>query len=306
MAKSRTSIYAALISNTAIGIIKFVAAYFSGSSAMLSEGIHSIVDSCNELLLLFGINRSKRPADIEHPFGHGQDLYFWSLIVSILVFGLGGGMSVYEGISHVRNPIAMDDALWNYVVLGSAFVFEAVSFYIAVRDFLKEPGSKGHFWSNLRKSKDPGFFIVIYESVGDLAGLIIAFGGVILSNYFNNPVIDGIASILIGLVLTVIAILMIIESRNLLIGETADLKLVKQTEELIRTDRDVFEVQRPLTVQLSPDEVFLALNLQFRNELTGGQVVEGINRLETAIRKKFPQIKQIYLEAQNLSKKKRE
>ncbi len=306
MAKSRTSIYAALISNTAIGIIKFVAAYFSGSSAMLSEGIHSIVDSCNELLLLFGINRSKRPADIEHPFGHGQDLYFWSLIVSILVFGLGGGMSVYEGINHVRNPIPMDDVLWNYIVLGSAFIFEVISFYIAVRDFLKEPGTKGHFWSNLRKSKDPGFFIVIYESVGDLAGLIIAFGGVVLSHYFNSPVIDGIASILIGLVLTVIAILMIIESRNLLIGETADLQLVKKTEELIRSDQDVFEVQRPLTVQLSPDEVFLALNLQFRNDLSGAQVVEGINRLEKAIRAKFPQIKQIYLEAQHLSKNKRE
>jgi len=305
MAKSRTSIYAALISNTAIGIIKFVAAYFSGSSAMLSEGIHSIVDSCNELLLLFGISRSKRPADIEHPFGHGQDLYFWSLIVSILVFGLGGGMSVYEGINHVRNPIPLDDVLWNYIVLGSAFVFEVVSFYIAARDFLKEPGSKGHFWSNLRKSKDPGFFIVIYESVGDLAGLIIAFGGVVLSHYYNSPIIDGVASILIGLVLTIIAVLMIIESRNLLIGESADLKLVKQTEDLIRGDRDVFEVQRPLTVQLSPDEVFLALNLQFRNELTGAQVVEGINRLEKGIREKFPQIKQIYLEAQNLSKNKR-
>ena len=306
MAKSRTSIYAALISNTAIGVIKFVAAYFSGSSAMLSEGIHSIVDSCNELLLLFGISRSKRPADIEHPIGHGQDLYFWSLIVSILVFGLGGGMSVYEGINHVRNPIPLDDVLWNYIVLGIALIFEVVSFYIAVRDFLKEPGTKGHFWSNLRKSKDPGFFIVIYEGVGDLAGLIIAFGGVVLSHYFNSPVIDGIASILIGLVLTVIAILMIIESRNLLIGETADLQLVKKTEELIRSDQDVFEVQRPLTVQLSPDEVFLALNLQFRNELSGAQVVEGINRLEKAIRAKFPQIRQIYLEAQHLSKNKRE
>jgi cation diffusion facilitator family transporter len=304
MAKSRTSIYAALISNTAIGIIKFVAAFFSGSSAMLSEGIHSIVDSCNELLLLFGIKRSKRPADQQHPFGYGQDLYFWSLIVSILVFGLGGGMSVYEGINHILTPLPMEDALWNYVVLGSALVFEAISFYIAARDFRKEPGTKGHFWKKLRMSKDPGFFIVLYESIGDLAGLVIAFGGVVLSKYFNNPVLDGVASIMIGLVLTIIAIFMIVESRNLLIGESADLQLVQQTADIIRNDPQVFGVQRPLTVQLSPDEVFLALNLQFRKELTGSQIVDSINRLEKAIRQKFPQIKQIYLEAQNLSKKK--
>lgn len=200
----------------------------------------------------------------------------------------------------------MEDVLWNYIVLGSAFVFEAISFYIAARDFRKEPGTKGHFWKKLRMSKDPGFFIVIYESVGDLAGLIIAFGGVVLSKYFNNPAIDGVASVMIGLVLTVIAILMIIESRNLLIGESADLQMVQQTAEMIRSDPEVFEVQRPLTVQLSPDEVFLALNLQFRNDLSGSQIVESINRLEKAIRKKFPQIKQIYLEAQNLSKKKRD
>jgi len=306
MAKSNTSIYAALISNTLIGIIKFVAAYFSGSSSMLSEGIHSIVDSCNELLLLLGIKRSKRPADKKHPFGHGQELYFWSLIVSILVFGLGGGMSVYEGVNHILNPHPLEDAFWSYIVLGSAFIFEVISFYIATRDFLKEAGKEGSFWKKLRASKDPGFFIVIYEGAGDLAGLLIAFGGVVLSAYFNNPIIDGIASVLIGVVLLLIGILMIVESQDLLIGESADLQLVKQTEELIRNDEDVFEVQRPLTVQLSPDEVFLALNLQFRNGLTGSQIVDGINRLEKVIREKFPQIKQIYLEAQHLSKNKKD
>jgi cation diffusion facilitator family transporter len=306
MAKSNTSIYAALISNTLIGIIKFVAAYFSGSSSMLSEGIHSIVDSCNELLLLLGIKRSKRPADKQHPFGHGQELYFWSLIVSILVFGLGGGMSVYEGVNHILNPHPLEDAFWSYIVLGSAFIFEVISFYIAARDFLKEAGKEGSFWKKLRRSKDPGFFIVIYEGIGDLAGLLIAFGGVVLSAYFNNPIIDGIASVLIGVVLLLIGILMIVESQDLLIGESADLQLVKQTEELIRNDEDVFEVQRPLTVQLSPDEVFLALNLQFRNGLTGSQIVDGINRLEKVIRQKFPQIKQIYLEAQHLSKNKKD
>lgn len=306
MAESKASIYGALFSNAVIAIIKFIAAFFSGSSAMLSEGIHSVVDTSNELLLLLGINRSKRPPDRQHPFGHGQELYFYSLIVSILIFGLGGGMSVYEGVNHILHPHPMSDPLWNYIVLGSAFMFESISFYIAIRDFLKQPGHKGNFWKKLRSSKDPGFFIVIYEDAADLAGLLIAFGGVVLSTYFNNPLIDGIASVLIGLVLTIIAVLMIIESHNLLIGESAGLELVEQTEKLIQEDADVREVQTPLTMQLSPDEVLLALNLEFKKELTGSQIVDSISRLEKAIRHKFPQIKQIYLEAGNLSKKKKD
>lgn len=305
MAESKASIYGALISNTAIAIIKFIAAFFSGSSAMLSEGIHSVVDTSNELLLLLGINRSKRPPDKQHPFGHGQELYFWSLIVSILIFGLGGGMSVYEGVTHILNPHPMVDALWNYIVLGSALVFEGISIYIAIRDFLKH-GNKGNFWKKLQNSKDPGFFIVIYEDAADIAGLLIALGGVILSDYFNSPLIDGIASVLIGLVLTVIAIIMIIESYNLLIGESAGIELVNETEKLVREDEDVHEVQTPLTVQLSPDEVFLALNVEFNKEMTGSQIVESINRLEKMMRNRFPQIKQIYVEAGNLSKKKKD
>ncbi len=306
MAKSNTSIYAALISNAAIALIKFVAAFFSGSSAMVSEGIHSAVDSCNELLLLFGIKRSKRPPDKEHPFGHGQELYFWSLIVSVLIFGLGGGMSIYEGINHIRHPHPMEAALWNYAVLGSALVFEVISFYIAARDFLKHNDYKASFWQKLRNSKDPGFFIVIYEGAGDILGLIIAFAGVILSNYLNSPLIDGISSVLIGLVLTIIAILMIIESHDLLIGESAGMRMVNQTEKLLKEDEDVDEVQTPLTMQLSPDEVLLALNLEFRNELTGSQIVDSIKRLEKAIRAKFPNITQIFIEAGNLSKKKKD
>ena len=306
MAESKASIYGALFSNTAIAIIKFIAAYFSGSSAMLSEGIHSVVDTSNELLLLLGINRSKRPPDKKHPFGHGQELYFWSLIVSILIFGLGGGMSVYEGITHISNPHPMEDALWNYIVLGSALVFEGISIYIAIRDFLKHPGNKGNFWKSLRNSKDPGFFIVIYEDAADIAGLLIALGGVILSDYFNSPLIDGIASVLIGLVLTVIAVLMIIESYNLLIGESAGMELVEQTEKLVREDEDVHQVQTPLTMQLSPDEVLLALNLEFKEELSGSQIVESIKRLEEMIHSKFPQITQIYLEAGTISKKKKD
>lgn len=302
MAHSNSSIYGALIANAVIAAIKFVAAFLSGSSAMLSEGIHSIVDTSNELLLLLGIRRSKRPADKKHPFGYGQELYFWSLIVSILVFGLGGGMSIYEGITHIGSPHPIKEVFWNYLVLGSAFIFEMISIVISIKGFLKHSTHKGNFFQKLLASKDPGFFLVIYEDAADLAGLIIAFAGVILSYYFNMPLLDGLASILIGIVLTVIAVLMIIESHNLLIGESAGREIVEETEKLIREDEEVHEVQMPLTMQLSPDEVLLALNLEFKKELTGAQVAGSIKRLEKNIKEKFPQIKQIYIEAAHLSK----
>lgn len=302
MAHSNSSIYGALIANAAIATIKFVAAFLSGSSAMLSEGIHSIVDTSNELLLLLGIRRSKRPADKKHPFGYGQELYFWSLIVSILVFGLGGGMSIYEGITHISNPNPIKDVFWNYIVLGSAFIFETISIIISIKGFLKHSTHQGNLFQKLLASKDPGFFLVIYEDAADLAGLIIAFAGVILSYYFNMPLLDGLASILIGIVLTVIAVLMIIESHHLLIGESAGREIVEETEKLIREDEDVHRVQTPLTMQLSPDEVLLALNLEFKKELTGAQVAGSIKRLEKNIKEKFPQIKQIYIEADHLSK----
>ena len=302
MAQSNSSIYGALISNALIAVTKFIAAFFSGSSAMLSEGIHSLVDTSNELLLLLGYKRSKRPADKKHPFGYGPELYFWSLIVSVLVFGLGGGMSIYEGITHISNPKPITDVFWNYLVLGSAFVFETISITISIKGFLKHSTHKGNFIQKLLASKDPGFFLVIYEDAADLAGLAIAFAGIILSSWLDNPLIDGISSVLIGLVLTAIAVLMIIESHNLLIGESAGMELVEETEKLIREDEDVTEVKTPLTMQLSPDEVLLALNLEFKKELSGTQIVNSIARLEKMIKEKFPQVKQIYIEAANLSK----
>jgi cation diffusion facilitator family transporter len=269
---------------------------------MLSEGIHSLVDTSNELLLLLGIKRSKRPPDKKHPFGYGPELYFWSLIVAVLVFGLGGGMSIYEGITHIGNPKPITDPFWGYLVLGSAFIFETISIIISVKGFLKHSHHEGNLFQKLRASKDPGFFLVIYEDAADIIGLIIAFAGIVLSTWLGNPLIDGIASILIGIVLTIIAILMIIETHNLLIGESAGKELVASTEKLIQQDDDVFQVQTPLTMQLSPDEVLLALNLHFKKNLSGAQIVSSIARLEKKIKEKFPQVKQIYIEAANLSK----
>ncbi|MBC7655172.1 MAG: cation diffusion facilitator family transporter, partial [Oligoflexus sp.] len=239
---SKISIYSALAANIGISIIKFIAAAFTGSSSMLSEGIHSAVDSGNQILLLIGIKRSKKPADENHPFGHGQEIYFWSLIVAVLIFGLGGGMSVYEGVIHIKNPEELTDSYWNYIVLAIAFVFEGTSFIIAVKGFLKIEG-KGDFYRKLKQSKDPSLFVVIFEDGAALIGLVIAAIGIFLSHYFNNPVIDGFASILIGVLLAIVAVLLVIESRKLLTGESANKEQIQVIKQIVSANTNVNEVR---------------------------------------------------------------
>lgn len=298
MAESKTTVYGALAANIGIAVMKFIAAGITGSSAMLSEAIHSTVDSGNALLLLLGMSRSKRPADDEHPFGHGKEIYFWSLIVSILIFGLGGGMSIYEGISHLRHPEPLSNPLWNYLVLGGAFLFESASFAIAIHGFNKEKGD-GTFFQELRKSKDPSSFGVIYEDSAALIGLIVAFLGVFLGHYFNNAYIDGAASILIGIVLALVAVIMVAESRDLLIGESARSEMVISIREMVMQDPDVQNVRSPLTMQMAPDDVLLLLDVQFK-EIPASEMIKVIARLENAIQTKFPDIKRIYVEAGNI------
>ncbi|WP_347156689.1 cation diffusion facilitator family transporter [Pontibacter chitinilyticus] len=297
---SKLPIYGALAANLGIAAIKFTAAAFSGSSAMLSEGIHSTVDSGNELLLLLGISRSQKPADAGHPFGHGKEIYFWTLIVSILVFSLGGGMSLYEGISHIKHPEPLQDPFWNYIVLLVAFLFEGASFYIAVKKFMESKGP-GSFWQELHQSKDPTLFAVIYEDGAALSGLLIAFAGVFLGHYFQNPVFDGAASILIGVVLCFVAVLMVIESKNLLVGESAETGMVRGIQQLVNQDPDVHSLQQPLTMHMAPNEVLLALDVQFHTHLNGSNLPEVVNRLENNIRQQFPEVRRIFIEARNLS-----
>ncbi|MCJ8208694.1 cation diffusion facilitator family transporter [Mucilaginibacter sp. RS28] len=295
---NKSSVYGALFANLAIAVMKFIAAFISGSSAMLSEAIHSVVDSGNGLLLLFGINRSKRPADEDHPFGHGKEIYFWSLIVSILIFGLGGGMSFYEGIEHIKHPEELTDPFWNYMVLGGAFVFEGISFVIAIRNFNKEKGP-GSFWEELRNSKDPAAFAVIYEDSAALLGLIIAFLGVFLGHQFNNPFFDGFASVLIGIVLALVAIIMIVESRDLLIGESARSEMVKGICQLVLKDPDVMTARTPLTMQMAPDDVLVLLDVQFK-DITNTDMELVISRIENNIRTTYPTVKRIFIEAGNI------
>lgn len=301
-AHSKAGIYGALAANGAIAVMKFIVASITGSSAMLSEGIHSTVDSGNQLLLLWGMRKSKKPADEMHPFGHGQELYFYTLIVSVLIFALGGGMSVYEGIMHINHPVETTDPTWNYIVLGAAFIFEGFSMVIPLRQFFKINGTR-HFWTKLRASKDPTFFVVVFENGAALIGLLIAFAGVFFSRYYQLPIIDGIASILIGIVLALVAFILVVESRNLLIGESADKATVQAIYELVNDDPDVLRLHRPLTMHMGPGEVLLALDVEFETETKNKLIPEVVARLEQNIKNKFPFVKQIFIEARNLAEK---
>ncbi len=298
--RSKIGLYGALAANVAVAVVKFIAASVTGSSAMLSEGIHSTVDSSNELLLLLGIHKSKKRADEMHPFGYGQELYFYTLIVSVLIFGLGGGMSVYEGVTHITHPVDIVDPTWNYIVLACSAVFEGISLIIPLRKFTKVNGS-AHFWKKLRASKDPASFVIIFENGAALAGLFIAFCGVFFSHYFHMPLLDGLSSILIGLVLAFVAIILVIESRHLLIGESATKEKIKIIYEIVDADPDVVKLNSPLTMQMGPDELLLALDVKFKNNLISGDLTKAVQRLEKNIREKLPDVKKIFIEASNLA-----
>jgi len=298
-AESKLAIYGALAANIGIATIKFVAAAFTGSSAMISEGIHSAVDSGNSLLLLLGISRSKRPADAGHPFGYGKEIYFWTLIVAILVFSLGGGMSLYEGITHLQHPVELKDPKWNYIVLFISMIFEGASLLFAIKAFNKTKGEMP-FWKEVRKSKDPALFAVIYEESAALFGLSIALVGVFLTHRYANPVFDAVASMLIGLLLIVVAVVMVKESKGLLVGESANEDIVKGVYALINDEPAVSTLYYPLTMHLAPEEILLAIDVQFKTEMSMDELFETVNKLEEKIKIQFPSIRKIYMEAKNL------
>ncbi len=301
-AEHPVAVYGAIGANLLIAAAKFVAAAFTGSSSMISEGIHSIVDTGNEGLLLLGIHQSKRPPDEVHPFGHGKELYFWSLIVAVVLFGIGGGMSVYEGISHILHPNALEQAIWSYVVLGIAFVAESSSWLLAFRQFAPAR-QNSTLWQAIRTSKDPTVVTVLLEDSAALAGLVVAFGGIWLSHTFNDARIDGAASVLIGLILAVVAIVLTYESRGLLIGERADTEVIASVRQIVSTDAAVLDVQRLLTMHLGPEEILLTLELHFRPQLSSQALTVAIDRLESAIRTSHPEITRIFVEAKALGSK---
>jgi cation diffusion facilitator family transporter len=295
---SKTAIFAAIAGNLAIAATKLGAAYFTGSSAMLSEGIHSVVDTGNGGLLLLGLRMSKKPADANHPFGHGMELYFWSLVVAILIFALGGGVSVYEGVTHMRHP-HLSDPTWNYVVLGFAVVFESFSFFFAYKALRAEMGGQGII-QTIRASKDPTTFTVLFEDTAALLGLLAAFIGIFLGHLLHNPYLDGAASIVIGLILGVVAAFLAYESKGLLIGEGVNPEVLASIRSLARSDEAVEEVRKSLTMHFGPNDVLLALDVRFKNHLKANEIAAAIDRLEKKIRDKHPEIRHIFIEAKSL------
>lgn len=289
-------IYAAIAANVAIAISKFVAAFFSGSSAMLSEGIHSLVDTFNGVLLLYGINRSKRPADEEHPFGYGKELYFWALVVAVLIFSIGGGMSFYEGIEHIKNPEPIKDPTMSYIVLSLAILFEGAALIFAVRSFRKTTRGK-RFWRAIHTSKDPSSFAVILEDAAALIGLFVAFVGVYFSYTLNMPVLDGVASIIIGVLLTIIAIVMAVESKDLLIGESADPEVRQSVREIVLAEDAVQSMKNLVTLHFGPEKVLIAMDVEFDDDLSPDDIEEAIARIEVQIRSAHPIVGRIFIEA---------
>lgn len=299
---AKKTIYAAMAANFAIAIIKFIAASITGSSAMLSEGIHSVVDTGNELLLLLGLRLSKKPADDSHPFGYGQELYFWTLVVALFIFAIGGGMSVYEGLEHIRHPEALGDPRWNYIVLGLAVIFEGYSWNVALQEFLASKGDES-FWRAIRGSKDPTIFTILFEDTAALIGLLVAFLGVFIGHLLNNVYLDGVASIVIGIILCGVAILLAIESKDLLIGEGAKPETVADIRKITLDDPAVEKVMKVLTLHFGPQEILLNLDIKFIDDLEAPELAIAVERLESSIRTQHPEIQNIFIEAKSISAK---
>lgn len=298
--ESKTAIYAAITGNLAIAVTKFAAAAFSGSPAMLSEAVHSVVDTGNEFLLLLGLWLSRRPPDFEHPFGHGRELYFWSLIVALTVFAVGGGVSVYEGVAHVLRPETVADPTWNYVVLACSFVFEGASWLFGWRAFRKMKGAQGPLEA-VHNSKDPTTFIVVFEDTGALAGLLIAFCGIFFGQQLGKPYLDGVASILIGLMLGLMAVFLAYETHGLLIGEGYGRETLRRLRATVETDKAVERVNRLLTLFFGPEEVMLTLEVRFRRDLSASEVRAAISRVKQLVRREHPEIRRIYFAAESVS-----
>jgi cation diffusion facilitator family transporter len=299
---SKVSLYGGIAANVAIAISKFVAAYFTRSSAMLSEGIHSLVDSGNGVLLLYGVHQSQKPADARHPFGRSKELYFWSLIVAVLIFAIGGGMSFYEGIKHIEHPEPLTDPTWNYWVLGLSVVFECIATGLAVKALFDNPGAKGKgFWQQLRTSNDPAVFASVLENLAALLGLVFALIGVYLGHLLNNPTLDGAASIAIGVLLVLVAVFLVYRTKSLLVGQGVDDETLASLERIARAQPHVQDIRSPLTMHLGANDVVLALDVDFDDALNSKQVAEAIEGLQTAIQTAHPDVKQVFIEAHNLA-----
>ena len=291
---STRTLVIAFLANLGIAVSKFVAAAITGSSAMLTEGVHSVVDSTNQLLLMWGRRAAKRPPDKLHPFGYGRELYFWSFVVAVLVFSLGAGVSIYEGIIHIANPEEAVSPLIAYGVLLVAFLLEGWSTLEAFTDFKKSKGELSWFQA-VRQSKDPPAFIVLLENGAAMAGIVAAAIGLMLSQLTGDPFYDGAASVVIGAILGLTAMLLAYESKGLLIGEAADPVLVRNLRDLACSQDGVVGVGHVLTVHSSPDQITVMMNVDFRDDMLAGEVERIVCQVETEARERWPQVRRLFV-----------
>jgi cation diffusion facilitator family transporter len=290
-------VHAALIGNLLVAATKLVAALLTGSSAMMSEAVHSFVDCSNEVLLLHGLRRASRTADVHHPLGYGRELYFWSFIVALLIFAIGAGVSIYEGIIHIRHPEPISDPTVNYVVLGVALVFETVSWIISMRQFRAAKGSLGYYEA-FRQSKDPPSFMVLFEDSAAIAGIVIAALGTFGSVQLHEPRLDGVASVLIGVVLAAVSFLLTKESKSLLIGERADRELSDSILHIAGAEGKIARANGVLTMHLAPDQILAALSLDFEDALSAADVELAVADLERRVRAAHPQVVALFVKPQ--------
>jgi len=292
---SKRVIWAALVGNALIAVTKFTAALATGSSAMLSEGIHSVVDTGNQILLLYGLKRSQAPPDDHFPFGHGKEVYFWSFVVAILIFAVGAGISMYEGIVHIRHPSEFGNPNLNYVVLGLAFLFEGAAWFFAFREFSRAKGKWGYIEA-VQRGKNPSLFVVLFEDSAAMLGLGVAFLGVYLTATTGNPVYDGLASIVIGLILGGTAIWLAHETKGLLIGESANREVVHGIRIIAGSYPQVERVNEVLTLHMGPDYILANISLDFIDTVPAGEVEEILGHIRGAIKEEYPLVKRVFAE----------
>lgn len=294
---SKKIIYAALVGNLAIAIIKYAASQVTNSSAMLSEAIHSLVDTVNQILLLHGMKKATKPADSNHPFGYGKELYFWAFIVAILIFSLGSGISMYEGIHKIVEPEEVVNAHFNYIVLGLAFIAEGVAWTMAFREFKRLNPDMG-IWKAVQRSKDPTVFVVLFEDSAAMLGIITAFVGLAAGEYFNLPILDGVASVIIGVILALTAILLAIESKALLIGESADPAEQQVIRDILAGYGDVEHINELLTIHFGPADVLVTISLDIKNSVSTGEWEKQVSAIENDIKLAIPKVQKIFIESQ--------
>lgn len=294
---SKKVIYAALIGNGLIAITKFIASFITGSSAMLSEGIHSSVDTGNQLLLLLGLKKAKKPADKAYPFGHGKEVYFWSFVVAIMIFGVGAGISIYEGIHSLLDPHPVENPMINYIVLGLAMIFEGFAWYFAWKEFENARGKRGYF-ETVRKEKDPITFVVLFEDTAAMLGLVVAFIGIAVAQWTGLYIFDGIASIVIGIILGVTAGWLAYETKGLLIGESADPLTVDGVTQIALEHPAIKGVNEVLTMHMGPNFILLNLSVDFKNALEISSIEQDIAALTKRIKQEFPLVKRVFVEAE--------